>query len=244
MFRGCIVFVFVLLVAWQAQAVFAEAEEVRIGFNASQVLVGQTPTLDIVISNTGTHGLRTKSLVCNKTGSSLTAFSFQQYPPSVIAANGFFRTSQGYKAVSPGTTQVTCVYTATDTVTGATVTLTSAPAAAEVLTETRLYFNPGSSTSTATVGQTFYLLATYGNRGSTAFTNIQVDCPELGRSAVFISSRQNMTSLQPGQSGFVEYKLRAERSGSAPFFCSITATDASNGQQLTLPAPPVMVEVR
>lgn len=242
--RGSIVLMVALLLAFQGQAVLAEGEEINAIFNQPSVYVGQQPTLDISISNTGSHALRTKSFGCTKTGNSLTAFSIQQYPPSVIPANGFFRTKQVYKAVSPGDAQVTCTYTATDTVTGANVSITSAPAFAQVSTETRLYFNPGSSSSTVTVGQTFFLLAPYTNRGSTAFTNIQVDCPELGRSAEFVSSRQNMTSVQPGQSGFVEYRLIAVRPGPAPFFCTITVTDASNGSQLTISAPPVTVEVR
>jgi uncharacterized repeat protein (TIGR01451 family) len=237
------IFTLTLLFGFQLQPALAIDVGLSIAFDQYVATIGRTPRLDIAISNLGPNTIRSTRFQCIVQGTSLSASSISQLP-STIAPNTTFRTVQYYRAVSPGFTQVTCELDAVDTVTGETVHIVSPTQTVEVLSETRLYFNAYSATRVATVGQTVFLTALYGNRGTTPFTNISISCVELGRALEFISSTPVQTTILPGQSRFVEYKLLAVRPGFGPFACSITATDSTNGQQITLPAPTVTIEVR
>jgi len=244
-YRKMPLFYALLIVLLIAPAAFAQAADVSvsIAFDQSQATIGRTPKLSITISNLGQNPIRSTRLRCLAQGTSLSASSISRLP-GIIAANSRFDTEQYYRAASPGITTVTCTLDAVDAVTGEVISITSPPQTVEVLSETRLYFNASSATRVATVGQAVFVMANYGNRGGTTFTNVQVSCVELGRSLEFVSSRQTLTTLRPGQSGFVEYRLQAVRPGSAPIACSITATDTGTNMQVTLPAPTVNIEVR
>lgn len=213
------------------------------GFDQYVMTIGRTPKLSISISNPGPNAIRSTGLRCTSQGTSITASSISRLP-GLIAPNTRFETEQYYRAVAPGFTDVTCTFTATDMVTGAAISVTSPVQRVEVLSETRLYFNASSATRVATVGQTIFLMANYGNRATTTFSNVQVSCVELGRSLIFTGFRQTQTTLPPGQSGFAEYRLEAVRPGPAPIACTVTALDTSTNTSVTLPAPTVNIEVR
>ncbi|MCA0454357.1 MAG: hypothetical protein LCI00_10320 [Chloroflexi bacterium] len=234
-----------LLVFFSVQMGFTQAADtfISIAFDQSVATIGRTPKLTINISNLGTTTVRVNRIQCFQTGTSLAASSIQGYP-STVAPNQGFNTTQLYRAASPGLTEVRCDLTATDLSTGQPFTVSSIPTSVNVLSETRLYFDAVSATRVATVGQTVFVQAKFGNRGKTPFTNLNLSCVELGRSLVFISSTPLQSTILPGQSGFVEYRWQAVRPGSAPIACSLTATDSVNGQPVTLPAPTINIEVR
>lgn len=216
---------------------------ISIAFDQSVATIGRTPKLSITVSNNGTSAVRVTRIQCFQSGTSLIASSIQGYP-STVGANRSFNTSQLYRAASPGVTEVRCDLTAVDQATGVSFTTSSVPTSVNVLSETRLYFDAVSATRIATVGQTVFVQAKFGNRGKTPFTNLSLSCVELGRSLEFVSTPPIQSTILRGQSGFVEYRLRAVRVGSAPIACSLTATDSVNGQQITLPAPTINIEVR
>ncbi|MBC7812417.1 MAG: hypothetical protein H7175_14770, partial [Burkholderiales bacterium] len=180
------IFTLTLLFGIQFRPVRAADVSVSIAFDQYVATIGRTPRLAISISNLGPNPIRTTRFECIKQGTSLSASSISQRP-AVIAANSTFTTEQYYRAASPGITQVHCELDATDMVTGETINIVTPTQTVEVLSETRLYFNAYSATRVATVGQTVYLTALYGNRGQTPFTNISISCPQLGRSLEFIS---------------------------------------------------------
>ena len=242
---ACLTALFTLMFLFGFELQPARAIDVglSIAFDQYVATIGRTPRLDIAISNLGPNTIRSTRFECFAQGTSLTASSISQRP-SLIAPNSTFRTEQYYRAASPGITNVRCELDAVDTVTGEVVNLVSPTQTVEVLSETRLYFNAYSATRVATVGQTVYLTALYGNRGQTPFTNISISCVQLGRALEFISSTPVQTTIPAGQSRFVEYRLLAVRPGFGPIACTITATDSTNGQQVTLPAPTVTIEVR
>jgi hypothetical protein len=216
---------------------------VSTAFDFSSPTIGKTIRLYIAISNPGPNTLKATSLQCTQQGTSLSASSISRLPDR-IAPNTTFESEQYYRAASGGRTTVICTLKATDTVTGEQITASSPANIVDVSPETRLYIEAYSASRVATVGQTVFLTAVYGNRGRTAFTNVQISCPEQGRSLEFVSSRQTQTNLPPGQSGFIEYRLLAVRPGVGYYQCSVTATDASTGNLVTLLAAPVVIEVR
>ena len=107
-----------------------------------------------------------------------------------------------------------------------------------------LAFTAYSATRVATVGQAVWVIAKFVNTGRTTFTNLVIDCPELGRSLVNISSSSYPTTVLPGRSGFQEQHWQAVRPGEGPIFCTLTATDTSTGQQVVLTAPTVNITVK
>jgi len=107
-----------------------------------------------------------------------------------------------------------------------------------------LAFIAYSATRVATVGQAVFVIAKFVNTGKTTFTNLLIDCPELGRSLVSISATSYPTTVLPGRSGFQEQHWQAVRPGEGPIFCTLTATDNSTGQQIILTAPTVNITVK
>jgi hypothetical protein len=216
---------------------------VSIVFDQTVATIGRTPLLTIDISSSESNPIRVTRLQCIKSGTSLTSNSINPMP-STIPANGFFRTQQLYRANTPGLTQVTCEFNGVDTVTGATVAATSNTVGVNVLSETRLYFDVTSSSQVATLGQAVYVIAKFGNRGTTPFTNLSLDCIDLAHALFFISQTPLQSTILPGQSGFVQIHLQAVQRTTGLIVCSLTATDSSNGQQITLPAPTLKIVVK
>jgi hypothetical protein len=241
---GMIVLLALILIAESGITRADDSVIVSIAIDQTVVTIGRTPKLTIDISNTLSHTIRVTRLQCIKSGTSLTSNSINPMP-STIAANGAFRTTQSYKAVSPGTTTIHCELTATNTVTGTIVTASSNSVSVNVLSETRLYFDVTSSSGSVKVGQTVYVTAKFGNRGKTPFTNLSINCIDMGQSLFFVSSTPLQSTILPGQSGFVRYTLQGSRQGGEGLIsCQLTATDSSNGQQVTLPAPTVHILVK
>ncbi len=234
-----------LMLFFSLQLGFAQAADatISIAFDQSVATIGRTPKLSINVSNNGTSSIRVTRIQCFPNGTYLVASSIQGYP-STVGANQGFNTSQMYRAASAGVTEVRCDLTGVDVASNQSFTTSSVPVSVNVLSETRLYFDAVCATRVATVGQTVFIQAKFGNRGKTPFTNLSLSCVELGRSLVFVSSTPLQGTILPGQSGFVEYRWQAVRVGAAPIACSLTATDSVNGQQILLPAPTINIEVR
>lgn len=220
----------------------AENVSVSIAFDQSALVIGRTGKLTIDIVNLEANSIRATKFQCLVEGSAASPSSISQLPYT-IAPNTRFTTEQFYRGASAGTTLVHCELTAINNATGALFTVSSPTLSIQVLGETRLYFNAYASTNLLNVGETVVVTALYGNRGNTTFANVTISCVELGRSLVFVSQTPVQSTLPPGRSLFTQYTLRAERSGSGPIACSITATDSS-GAQVTLPAPTVNIQVR
>jgi hypothetical protein len=122
--------------------------------------------------------------------------------------------------------------------------MASRQASVEAQSSNGLAFTAYSATRVATVGQAVWVIAKFVNTGRTTFTNLVIDCPELGRSLINISSTSYPTTVLPGQSGFQEQHWQAVRPGEGPIFCTLTATDTSTGQQVILTAPTVNITVK
>jgi hypothetical protein len=232
----------IVFAAWGAAPALADAV-VSLGMAVDQpvTVIGRTPIVTLSIVNAGTSAARVTSLTCTQQGTSLVKTS-SFGTPSSLPANTSMTIRVYYRANSPGTTLISCNLKGSDSATGAEINLGTS-VDVNVLSETRLYFDAYSATKVATVGQAVYIIAKFGNRGSTPFTNVSLSCPELGRALVNITSPQPPSTIQPGQSGFVEQRWDAVRTGFAPIQCSLTATDSS-GTQIILPATPINIEVR
>lgn len=244
-FRAVLVILMALILAASSHPAQAAGVSLNAFFEGftDNIAIGRTLRLVIEINNQEASSIRVTRLVCLQQGNSLSASSISQLP-GIIAANSVFKTEQYYRASAPGTATVHCELTAINIASGAQINVVGYNSFATVSPETRLYFNAYSATRVATVGQAVFFNAIFGNRGQTTFTNLNISCPELGRSLVYISSTPLQSSIPPGQSGFVQYQLKAVRPGAAPILCSLTATDSSTGSQVTLSAPVINIEVR
>jgi hypothetical protein len=249
-FHVSLLFLLALLLALQVAPTLADSPTVQIVFDTdiqSTVTIGRTPKLLISITNPGPNPIRSTNFFCRQqsskfTGPTLVPSSISQLP-GTIAPNATFHTEQVYRAVIGGATAVQCELNAVDTVTGAAITVNSNQSQLDVLPETRLTFD-ATSTRVATVGQSVFIMATYNNHGPVIFSNVQVNCTEFGFNLVFISSRQNMTTLTPGQSGFVELRWQANIAGEPHILCTVSALDSSTGLTVTLPAPTLRITVK
>ncbi len=241
---GLLVTIALLLMA--GNAVNAQAEQIfmTIGFNPKVIGLGQTAKLDIVISNAEPNPVRVTSLQCTPSGSAATASAISPMP-TTLGVEATFITSQSYRGVAIGSTTVSCNLTAVDTVTGATYTASSiGPATVDVISQVGLYFTAYSATRVATVGQAVFVISKFGNRGKTAYTNLNLSCVELGRALEFVSSTPLQSTIPAGQSGFVESRWLAVRTGGGPISCAFTATESVSGKQITIMAPLIQITVK
>jgi len=208
--------------------------------------LGATPRLSIYFGNTSPHSIQATSLQCTQQGASLSASSISRLPNTVVFAPGQdFWSEQYYRAVAPGTTGVQCVLKWVDLVTHESFMASSSVATVYVSGDTRLYANAYSATQTATPGQSIFLTVIYGNRGVSVLTDIDVDCGPANRSISIAGKRQTMTTLRPGESGFVEYRLLANLSGGGGFFrCNVTAIDSYLRAPVGVSAMPVSITIR
>lgn len=208
--------------------------------------LGATPRLSIYFGNTGPHSIQATSLQCTQQGTSLSASSISRLPNTVVFAPGQdFRTEQFYRAMSEGTTSVQCVLKGIDLVTGVSFMASSSQATVYVSGDTRLYVNAYSASQTATPGQTIFLTVIYGNRGISVLTDIEVDCGPANRSMSITGKRQTQTTLRPGESGFVEYRLLANLAGGGGFFrCNVSAIDSYLHAPVHVSAMPVTITIR
>ena len=216
---------------------------VTIGFTPKVIGIGKTSQLGIVISNAEPNPIRVTSLKCVQSGSSVTASAISPMP-NVLGVEETFITSQAYRGVSVGTTTVHCDLTAVDTVTGRMISVSSGSLPVDVIPEVGLYFDAVSATKVATVGQAVFIQAKYGNRGKTTYTNLSLSCVELGRALGFVSATPLKTTIPPGQSGFVEQRWQAIRTGGGPIACSFTATESVSGKEITITAPTIQIIVK
>jgi hypothetical protein len=240
--------VFLMVIAESGTTLALDIVRLNIVFDQTVATVGRTPLLTIDISSASGSPIRVTSLKCTSLDSHvLTSNSINPMPSTIPAGTvngvGFVRTQQLYRANAPGNSQVTCYFTGVDPILGQ-VAATSNTVGVNVLSETRLYFDVTSASRTATVGQVISVIAKFGNRGKTAFTNLSLDCIDMGRGFFFISSTPTPSTILPGQSGFVEMRLQAVQKTTGMIVCNLTATDSSNGQQVTLPAPTLKIEVK
>ncbi|MFN8528301.1 MAG: hypothetical protein U0670_06795 [Anaerolineae bacterium] len=112
-----------------------------------------------------------------------------------------------------------------------------------VVYEGGLRFTAYTASHVATVGQAVFINAVYSNIGKATLTNISVNCAELGRALGFEFSTTGRTTLPPGQSSFIQYRLTAIRTGGGTTSCAISATNAVTGEQIHLLAPLVWISV-
>lgn len=237
-----------LLVAETGVTLALDVVRLNIVFDQTVATIGRTPLLTIDISSASGSPIRVTSLKCTTSdGRVLTSNSINPMPSTIPAETnngvGFFRTQQLYRANAPGNAQVTCSFTGVDPILGQVAAISNT-VGVNVLSETRLYFDVTSASKTATVGQIISVIAKFGNRGKTPFTNLSLDCLDMGHGFFFISSTPTQSTILPGQSGFVELRLQAVQKTTGMISCNLTATDTSNGQQVTLPAPTLKIEVK
>ena len=245
---GIIVVLLVLLIAETGITRALDVVRLDIAFDQTVATIGRTPLLTIDISSVSGNPIRVTSLKCTTSdGHVLTSNSINPMPSTIPAETnnnvGFFRTQQLYRANAPGNAQVTCSFTGVDPLLGQVAAISNT-VGVNVLSETRLYFDVTSASKTATLGQTVYVVAKFGNRGKTPFTNLTLDCIDMGHAFFFVSNTPLQSTILPGQSGFVQYGLQAVQKTTGMIVCSLTATDTSTGQQVSLPAPTVKIEVK
>jgi hypothetical protein len=241
---GLMVILLLALIAESGVTRAADSVYIDIAFDQTNVQIGRTPGLFILITNSSPDAIRATKFQCIADGTSIKGQSISQLP-GTIAANGSFRTVQYYRAVSAGTTSVHCELTATDLVTGATITVSSPSSQVIVISETRLWQEANSGTHVATVGQAVYINVVLSNRGTTPFTINDQSCIELGRSLIFTSkSPANTVPVLPGgQSQFIQYAGRAVSTGTVIIGCTVNAT-VSSGNTVMLFAPLINIVVK
>jgi hypothetical protein len=221
----------------------ADSPDISIALDQPTTVIGRTVSLFIQIVNLSKNTIQPTHFECIADGTSLSVSSTPDLPPA-IAHYGSFTTNQSFVAVAAGTTNIHCELTATDSVTGEQIMESSPVEAAKVLAETRLAFDTASSANDLQVGDTVAITESYINHGDVPFTDVNISCAEAGRSLRFVQSTPTQTTLQPGESVSIVSMWQAFQSGAAPLFCSITATDSSTGQQVTIPAPTLNIEVQ
>jgi len=225
--------------------VHAQAEQIfmAIAFNQKLIGIGQTTKLGISISNAEPNPVKVTSLQCIPSSGAVSISAISPMPTTLTVEQSF-ETSQTYRGVSVGTVMVHCELTAVDTVTGVTYTSTSGTITLDVIQDMGLAFTAYSSTQVATVGQSVYVISKFVNRGRTAFTNLSLSCVELGRALEFVSGTPLQTTLPAGQSGFVQDRWLAVRTGGGDISCTLTATESVSGKQVTLTAPLIRITVK
>ncbi len=240
---GLVVVLLVFLIAGTVRAQ-EQPINITIGFNQTLIGIGQTAKLTIVFANVKPDPIRVTSLQCTQSGSAATASAISPMP-GTVGVDVTFLTTQSYRGVSTGTITVNCNLTAVNTVTGATYTATNlGPSTLNVIPEMGLGFTAYSATQVATVGQSVFVISKFVNRGKTAYTNLNLSCVELGRALISVSQAPLPSILLPGQSGFVEDRWLAVRTGGGPISCAFTATESSSGKSVTLLAPTIQIVVK
>ena len=214
-----------------------------ISFPQSLIGIGQTIKLSIAISNAEPNPIRVTNLRCIPSSSAVSISAISPLPTTLTVEQTFL-TTQTYRGLSVGTVTVHCEITAVDTVTGATYISSSSATTLDVIPEMGLYFTANSATQVATVGQTIFVISKFGNRGKTAFINLSLSCAEMGRALVFVSGTPVQGTIPPGQSGLVQDRWLAVRTGGGPIVCSLTATESASGKQVTLTAPMINIMVK
>jgi hypothetical protein len=241
---GCILLALFMLVG-ENSITHAQSEQLFMGISFSQSLIGigQTVKLSIAISNAAPNPVRVTSFQCLPSSSAVSTSAISPMPTTLTVEQTFL-TSQTYRGVSVGTVMVHCEITAVDTVTSAIYTSTSSAVTLDVIPEMGLYFTANSATRVATVGQTVFVISKFGNRGKTAFTNLHLSCAELGRAMIFVSGTPLPSTIPPGQTGLVQDRWLAVRTGDGSMICSLTATESASGKSLTLTAPMINIMVK
>jgi hypothetical protein len=242
---GLMLLVVLMLIA-ESSVIHAQAEQIfmTVAFNPKVIGIGKTAKLEIVLSNARPNPIRVTSLTCTQSGTAVTASTISPIPTTLGVEETFFAT-QTYRGVSVGTATVNCHIIAVDTVTGETVNGSNhGPAIIDVITEVGLAFTAYTSSQVATVGQSVFVIAKFVNRGKTAYTNLTLSCPQLGRTLGFVSSTPLQSTLPPGQSGFVQYHLQAIRKGETAISCIFTGIESVSGKQVSIAAPLIGITVK
>ena len=208
------------------------------------ITLGRTLKLSIFIVNASDHLVRANSFDCKQSLGTAYRVESVSRLPGTIAPQTTFPSEQYYHAVSPGPAQVTCVLTATDTVTGESFTRTNTFSLPRVLGERRLVVEGYADTQRFTLSQSAHITIVYTNRSSALITNISARCGQLGRGVMIDTQRQNYTALRPNESGFIIFRLKALfAGGSGLYLCTVQATDSRTNEVFTVPLPPISVMV-
>jgi hypothetical protein len=120
----------------------------------------------------------------------------------------------------------------------------TAPDTIDVVSSLGLSFTAYSATRVATVGQSVFVISKFVNKGKTTLTNLSLSCVELGRALESVSRTPLQSTLPPGQSGFVESRWLAVRTGGGDISCAFTATESTSGKEITLLAPLIRIVVK
>jgi hypothetical protein len=205
-------------------------------------VIGRTVKLTIRLITNETNSIRVDSLICRLDGASIVQTS-SFGTPSTLHPNTPLLINVYYRAVSAGTTRILCTVSVTNPANGEQWQ-TSTSNEVIVIGETRLFMTSYSATQVATVGQTFFIINKFGNRGTTPFTNVYITCWYYGGDVALGGPTSLPPSvLQPGQATFVEQRWVAQHPGLFHMDCSITGTDSS-GTEVTVPSPRVTIQVR
>jgi len=241
---GLAVLAMVMLIG-ESSAVHAQDVQIfwGISFPQSLIGIGDTVKLSIAVSNAEPNPVRVTSFRCTPSSSAVSTSAISPMPTTLTVEQTFLA-SQTYRGVSVGTVTVQCNITAVDTVTSETYTSSSGSVTLDVIPQMGLYFTANSATRVATVGQTIFVISKFGNRGKTAFINLNLSCAELGRALVFVSGTPIQSTIPPGQSGLVQDQWKAVSTGDGSIVCSLTATESASGKSVTLTAPTISITVK